>query len=413
AYALVTYQTAWLKAHYPAAFMCAVLTEEMSNTDKLVQMIDGCRRLGLTIEKPDINSSDYVFSVINKRAIRYGLGAIRGVGKAAIEGVLESRASQGLFTDLDDFCRRIDSHKLNRRVLETLIQAGALDSLGSTRAGLMQALPQALAKALRHASDLSAGQVDLFGAAPTGATSSPRQPDMVAEWPEAERLRLEKNTLGLYLTGHPILMYQAELQPIVSGRLADLIQEVALSGESNGRSHGYGHNNGGKSVVIAGLLVDKRRIKSGNRLILTLDDQSERVECMLFEEKAREYEALLQPDNLLIVQGRLSYDDYGDRYRITPQSLTDLDGARRLYAARILLNAPDAVTLDLDALESCLGKYRRNSGCPVTLRYHNGQARAELTLDEAWKVQVCEALLGDLRQLFGQSAVQVLYRKPV
>jgi DNA polymerase III subunit alpha len=146
--------------------------------------------------------------------------------------------------------------------------------------------------------------------------------------------------------------------------------------------------------------------------VLTLDDQSERVECVLFEEKAREYEPLLQPDNLLIVQGRLSYDDYGDRYRITPQSLTDLEGARRQYATRLLLNAPEAVQIDLDALEHCLGKYRRSSGCPVTLRYHNGRARADLTLDDAWKVQVCEALLGDLRRLFGDKSVQVLYRRP-
>jgi DNA polymerase III subunit alpha len=408
AYALVTYQTAWLKAHYPAAFMCAVLTEEMGNTDKLVKMIDGCRRLGIAIEPPDINRSDYVFTVVDPKAIRYGLGAIRGVGQAAVEGVLADRGAHGPFTGLDDFCQRIDLHKLNRRVLETLIQAGALDRLGRTRAGLMQALPQALARAERHAADRNAGQVDLFGGtAPVEAVAAPEVP----EWPEAERLRLEKNTLGLYLTGHPILMYAEELRPIISGRLADLIQDVAQSGDG-GRSYGPGGGNGGKSVVVAGLLVDKRRIKNGNRTVLTLDDQSERVECVLFEEKAREYEPLLQPDNLLIVQGRLSYDDYGDRYRITPQSLTDLEGARRQYATRLLLNAPEAVQIDLDALEHCLGKYRRSSGCPVTLRYHNGRARADLTLDDAWKVQVCEALLGDLRRLFGDKSVQVLYRRP-
>jgi DNA polymerase-3 subunit alpha len=410
AYALVAYQTAWLKAHYPAAFMCAVLTEEMSNTDKLVRMIDDCRRQGLAIEKPDINNSDYVFSVVDAKTIRYGLGAIRGVGHAAVEGVLSDRAGHGPFRGLDDFCRRIDLHKLNRRVLETLIQAGALDSLGQTRAGLMQSLPQALAQAERHAADRSAGQVDLFGAGPAGAGPARVAPP-VPEWPEAERLRLEKNTLGLYLTGHPILMYREELQPIVSGRLADLIQEVAQTGDGGARGQ-WGGGAGGKSVVIAGLLVEKRRLNRGNRVLLTLDDQSERVECVLFEEKAREYEALLQPDNLLVVQGRLSYDEFGDRYRIMPQSLTDLDGARQLFASRVLLNAPKAMSLDLDALEHCLGKYRRRSGCPVTLRYHNGCAKADLTLDEAWRVQVCEALLGDLRHLFGQDAVQVLYRRP-
>ncbi len=410
AYALVTYQTAWLKTHYPAAFMCAVLTEEMNSTDKLVKMIDGCRRMNISIEKPDINASDYVFTVVDDKTIRYGLGAIRGVGQAAVEGVLADRAQNGPFKGLDDFCSRIDLHKLNRRVLETLIHAGALDALGPTRAGLIQALPQALAHAERRAADLNAGQVDLFGGGIVAAATVRSETPDVPEWPEAERLRLEKNTLGLYLTGHPILMYQAELQPIISGRLADLIQEVASSSDSGG--NGYGRNSGGKSVVIAGLLVDKRRIKSGNRVVLTLDDQSERVECVLFEDKARDYEALLQPDNLLIVQGRLSYDDYGDRYRINPQSLTDLDGARRLYAARILLHAPETMKLDLDALEACLGKYRRSSGCPVTLRYHNGRAKAELTLDEAWKVQVSEALLGDLRHLFGHNSVYVQYRRP-
>jgi DNA polymerase-3 subunit alpha len=261
----------------------------------------------------------------------------------------------------------------------------------------------------RQQADRSAGQVDMFGA--VLARPPAQQKTEVAEYLEAERLRLEKNALGLYLTGHPILAVRAELKPIVSGRLADLIQELSAAGDGGAASYGYG-SSGGKQVVVAGLLVDKRRIRSGSRTILTLDDQSERVDCVLFEEKAREYEPLLTPDNLLIVQGRLSYDEFGDRYRITPQSIIDLEGARRQYAARVLLHAPDPMKIDLNALECCLGKYRREAGCAVTLRYHNGQARAELTLDDAWKVQVCESLLGELRQLFGQNAVHVQYRRP-
>jgi DNA polymerase-3 subunit alpha len=411
AYALVSYQTAWLKAHHPAAYMCAVLTAEMADTDKLVKMIDECRQMALEILPPDINRSGYEFSVVDGRTIRYGLGAIKGVGHAAIEGVLADRASSGHFSDLYDFCRRIDSHKLNRRVLEALIQAGAIDGLGGNRATLLHNLPQALAHAGQHLQASAAGQVDLFGLdAGSGSDVAGHALTEVPEWPEAQRLQAEKNTLGLYLTGHPIRAFAAELKGIVSGSIADLVSDIPAVSENRGEN-GFGAAPG-RNVTIAGLVVDKRRIRNGNRLILTLDDESGRADCVLFEDRAREYEPILQIDRLLIVQGRLSFDEYSDRYRINPQQVMDIDAARTRYAQRILLKADALAGKRLDAFEACLAQYRHNAGCPVTLRYHNGQARADLNLDDAWRVRVCEGLVGDLRRLLGQNSVHVIYRRP-
>ncbi len=211
AYALVSYQTAWLKSHYPAAFMAAVLSADMDNTDKVVTLIDECRDMKLDVAPPDINHSAYAFTVNGVDGIRYGMGAIKGVGLAAIEGIIAERTEKGAFRDLFDLCRRIDLRKANRRVLEALIRSGAMDALGDNRASLMASLPAALHLAEQDARDATAGQVDLFGlAAPqadAATTDVSAHTAHLPEWDEAERLTGEKETLGLYLTGHPIARY--------------------------------------------------------------------------------------------------------------------------------------------------------------------------------------------------------------
>jgi len=163
AYAMLSYQTAWLKCHHPAAFMAAVLSTEMDSTDKVVMFIDECSRLGLEVRPPDINESGYDFTVDGDKGIRYGLGAIRGVGRAAIEVVTHERAASGPFQDLVEFCRRVGSGKLNKRMLEALIKSGAMDSLGASRALLSAQLPHALRLAEQHGLQQTTGQEDLFG----------------------------------------------------------------------------------------------------------------------------------------------------------------------------------------------------------------------------------------------------------
>ncbi|HLK71068.1 MAG TPA: DNA polymerase III subunit alpha, partial [Steroidobacteraceae bacterium] len=232
AYALLSYQTAFLKAHYPAAFMAAVLSADMDHTDKIVTLIDECAAMGLTVLPPDVNASGYAFAVADERTIRYGLGAVKGVGRSAVDALVEQRASGGPFASLAELCRRLDLSRVNRRVLEALIRSGSLDSIGPNRATLMGGLAAALQAGEQAARTQEAGQVDLFAAAPAVASPSRAngncgagapEPAVLAEWSDSQRLAGERETLGLFLTGHPIAPYEPDLPHFASGRIAEFL----------------------------------------------------------------------------------------------------------------------------------------------------------------------------------------------
>ncbi|MDN5862448.1 MAG: DNA polymerase III subunit alpha, partial [Salinisphaera sp.] len=413
AYALVTYQTAWLKAHYPAAFMCAALSVDMDNTDKVLVLIEECRRLGIAVDRPEINVSEHDFSVTDDQRIRYGLGAIKGVGRAAIEALTGERSQSGPFADLIDLCRRTDTAKVNRRALDALIRAGALDALGPNRASLAAELGRAIAVAEQHNTALVVGQDDLFGlgAQPedTVSVTLARHPP----WPEAERLKAERDSLGLYLTGHPIQAWETELACFITAKLAD------LQGDGTRR---VADARAGRTVVAAGLVVEVRRLRRARRVLITLDDRSGRMECALREEQAGRYPALLQVDQLVVVSGKLSWDAYSESMRLRADQIMHLDQARERYARRILLQWSHTAALDISLLNRCLGRYQvtgmdgergsegRQGGCPVTLRYRNPSGCANFDF-EPLRVQICEALLGDLRELLGAGNVDVHYRR--
>ncbi|MGH8530579.1 MAG: DNA polymerase III subunit alpha [Nevskiales bacterium] len=395
AYALLSYQTAWLKAHHPAAFMCAVLSADMAHTDKVVTMIAECNRLGLKVLPPDINHSLYDFGVVDDASVRYGLGAIKGVGEAAIEAIAGERAAHGPFRDLFDFCQRVDLRKVNKRVLEALLYAGALDPLGPNRASLLGAMDEAVRAAERRESAVSAGQSDMFGLG-AGAKAAERptfELKLLPEWPDARRLQAEKDTLGLYLTGHPIEAFREELMQFTSGSLLE------LAGEGGGAAPAQ--------VLLAGFVVDLRRF--GNRTLVTLDDRSARLECVMFESASQAYARLLQADALVLMQGRLGFDDYAGAYRLTVQEVMDLEEARRRYARRVLISVE---TLDVVALESCLARHRQASGAWVSVRYRNARSRGLLHLGEAWRVLASDKLLIELRALVGEAAVELRYQRP-
>ena len=404
AYALLTYQTAWLKAHYPADFMSAVLSADMDHTDKVVIMIDECHRVDIAVAPPDVNASEYDFSVVDDATIRYGLGAVKGVGKGAIDAIIAERREGGAFANLYDFCRRIDTGKANRRALEALVNAGALDALGPNRASLMHGLTRALAAADQDRAASTAGQNDMFGLAEDADNSGPPL-EVLAEWPEDERLRAERDTLGLYLTGHPIRAWEAELALMTHGKIAD--QVAAMPRPEEGARARRADK---RAAIVAGLVVEVRRMKKGRRIIVVLDDGSGRIECPLFEDKAAEYGHLLTADRLVIVDGTLQYDDFTDGFRLNANSVMDIDGARERYASRIMLQLQAESGVDVDALAGCVDRYRAEAGCDVVLRYANADARAVLTLGET-RVRVCNGLLDDLRGLVGAEAVQVRYRR--
>ncbi|MEJ2522033.1 MAG: DNA polymerase III subunit alpha, partial [Gammaproteobacteria bacterium] len=320
AYALLSYHTAWLKAHYPEAFMASVLSADMDHTDKVVTLIDECHQMGLDVEPPDVNASGHAFDVAGPGRLRYGLGAIKGVGQSAVEAIMAERQAGGDFSDVDDFCRRLDLHRVNRRTIEALIRAGALDRIGPNRATLMQRLPGALARAEQSARAEAAGQNDLFGVAPPPPAAGGKSPvdDALPDWSPAERLAGERETLGLYLTGHPVDAVASDLAALTSARIADLGSE--RPGEDE---RGYGPPR--REVAVGGLIVDMRR--RGNRVTLVLDDRSGRMEVTLFDEVYQQSRHVVAKDAIVIVEGGLKFDDYLDDWRITAKRITDLDQA--------------------------------------------------------------------------------------
>lgn len=395
AYALVAYQTAWLKAHYPAAFMAAVLSADMDHTDKVVALIDECRRMQLAISPPHVNHCEYRFSVAaDDQGVRYGLGAIKGLGANAVECIVEARLQDGPFQDLFDLCRRVDLRRVNRRALEALIRAGALDGLGASRGVLMASLDQALQLADQRQRARAVGQNDLFGFVETAVDGPAGRYVEAPDWSPEERLAGEKETLGLYLTGHPIERYTAELERMVSCRLADLRPDRK------------------RSVVVAGLVVGLRSNASrrGRMAFVTLDDRSARVELTVYSEAFQRYGELLRKDNVLVVEGSCSVDEFTGRSAITAERIYDMEGARAAFARGLVVSvsAEGAGNGFVAGLRSILDPYREGH-CPVAIDYHHPRARARLNLGLGWKVRLPDALLERLRASFGDDAVRVEY----
>jgi DNA polymerase III subunit alpha len=404
AYALLSYQTAWLKAHHPAAFMAAVLSADMDNTDKVVNLIEECRRLDLSVLPPDINRSDYRFTVLDENTILYGLGAIKGVGESAISSMLEERRGNGEFADLDDLCRRMIGQKVNRRVLEAMIRGGALDPLGHNRASLMAHLPEAVQAAEQHRRDADLGQVDLFGAQPSAALS--RQSEQLPEWAEDERLRAEKETLGLYLTGHPIDRYTEELRHMVTAPIETWLRDDA--GDS-GRGRGERKE---RMVIIAGLVVglSVRSGSSGRFAFVTLDDRTGRLDVGVFGEEHQTYADLLVKDSLLVIEAGISVDHFSGRQRVTARRVFSIEQARAQFARDLELTVSNEGSLNgfIGELEHILKPFRQG-GCRINIRYRNRRAQARLALGDTWRVRPSDELLHRLQMLAGDNNVRLRY----
>src|SRR5580693_2319872 len=325
AYAVLSYHTAWLKTHYPAAFMAAVLSADMDKTDKIVTLIDECASMTLTVHAPDVNESVYAFKVAGPTSIRFGLGAIKGVGASAVQAIVDERDARGAYQSLPELCRRIDLQRVNRRVLEALIKSGSLDPLGPNRATLSAELDRAMHLGEQNSRAMSVGQVDLFGL-------SPAEHGRVDDWTEAQRLAGERETLGLYLSGHPITPYEPDLKFLVSARLVDVggPKPVTAPGE-----RGWSH---GKPATVAGLVLEVRR--RPNRVTLILDDRSARLEVSLYEETFQQYRDVIVKDAILIVEGTLRFDDFIEAWRLQAKSVMDIDRARERFARRLWLRWP-------------------------------------------------------------------------
>ncbi|QFY90801.1 DNA polymerase III subunit alpha [Magnetovirga frankeli] len=410
AYALVSYQTLWLKAHYPAAYMAAVLSSDMDNTDKVVTFIEECRRMGLRVLPPHVNHSDFMFSVADERSIVYGLGAVKGVGEAAIEGLVQARREQGPYKDLFDFCRRIDLRKANRRVLEALIRAGAMDELGPNRASLMLQLPMAVKLAEQQSQSRSAGMGDLFALdGPEEALAPPSQvlPEPSDEWEDDLRLQGEKETLGLYLTGHPVDRHRPELQQLGCRELGGL--DGALGDAGPGQR-------GGVSVMVGGMLVAVRRSRTqrGDMASVLLDDRTGRVEATFFAEAYEQCRDLLVSDSIVLITGRLSFDEYRGGLSLRASHAQTLEDARAQRASCLSLRLDQA-----DLAQRGIGPQRllqdlremlqpfSGGHCRLEFQFRASTASGRVRLGQGWRVKPSDELLKRLRRYFGKDALQV------
>jgi DNA polymerase-3 subunit alpha len=409
AYGLVSYQTAWLKKHYPAPFMAAVLSADMHNTDKVVTLIEEVRTMKLRLDAPDVNNSEFKFTVNDEGRIVYGLGAIKGVGEGPVEAITEARQA-GPFKDLFDFCARIDLKRVNKRTLGGLINSGALDRLGPfffeepkqyqanidrNRGVLLAALEEAIQAAEQTARSHDSGHADLFGGLFVEADADVYANHRTAkEVTLKERLRGEKETLGLYLTGHPIDEYEGEIRRFARQRIVDL--KPARD-----------------TQTVAGLIIALRVMKNkkGDKMgFITLDDRSGRIEASLFADSFHAAQSLLQTDAMVVVEGEVSSDDFSGGLRLRAKRVMSLEEARTGLAESLRLTVRSEA-LKGDRLRWLGDLCRKHRGaCPITLDYTGQEARALLQFGEAWRIDPADSLIQALRDQFGRENVFLQYR---
>lgn len=393
AYALVAYHTAWLKAHYPAEFMAAVMTSEMQNTDSVVFLIDDCRNNNLDVLPPSVNMSTYHFHASNDKTIVYGLGAIKGVGEQAMQSVIDSRRQFGPYTDLFDFCHRIDLKKINKRTLEALIRAGALDCLGIERASLMAQLPEAVQAADQARSNRESGIMDLFGEVEE-VQRKPAKP--VKPWSDEVRLKGEKDTLGLYLTGHPIDVYRQELKSFIPVKL----NEITATRR-------------GVTTVYAGLVIDVANFP--NRVVIVLDDGTARIEVSCNHERFQRFKDIVQVERVVVFEGEIYEREGFDRPMGRLTKAFTLNEIRQKRANSI------QIKLTEEFMQPTLAKDLQNMILPfcnvdmhqhITLQLQIDQpyAQAELQFGPQWKVAPLDELLAKLRDYFGKDNIYIEYQ---
>jgi DNA polymerase-3 subunit alpha len=389
-YALIAYQTAWLKAHYPAAFMAAVLSSDMDRTEKVIILLDECQAMNLHVSPPDINKSVYYFKVVDEHNLMYGLGAIKGVGEAAIENIISAREQGGPFKNLFDFCQRIDLRKTNRRSLEAFIKSGCFDSLGTHRASLMLSLNLALQYAEQTLHDQTYGQNDLLSMHTSSTTPEYIEAEVLSD---EIQLQGEKETLGFYLTGHPMRKFLNELANFTTCRLSEL--------------HPAEH----KTARVAGIVTNirARQTKRGDRIgIFTLDDGSTQLEIVCFSEAYQKYRSLLTEDQMVIVEGEVGIDDFSNSTRILARELLTIEQARDRFAKQMRLHLSSIQQFDIEQLQPLFGKFA-GGNCSVIIRYIHENIQADIRLRKNLLIKPCDALLKMIEEQLAVEKVELVY----
>ncbi|NBU58656.1 MAG: DNA polymerase III subunit alpha [Betaproteobacteria bacterium] len=388
AYALVAYQTAYMKAHHAAAFAAANMSSAMDDTDKLRVFFEDARQNSIDILPPDINASDYRFVPVNRHQVRYGLGGIKGVGEGAILSLVAARREAGPFTSLFDFCLRVDRRLANRRTIEALIRGGALDTLHGERAAMIASVGLAMEAAQQ--AEANANQASLFGDDPVAAPSQTLVE--CAPWCDEERLTAEKAVLGFYLSGHPFDAAWPRLQGFVKTRLKDL--QPAR-----------------ETQVLAGIVVDLRVVTGprGRRGLVRLDDNTAVVEVTVFGETLDINQANLGEERLVVIEGRASHDDFSDSTRVVADAVFDLDAARTRFARRVTLRMNG--DSDMARLRGLLQPHA-SGATAIRIDYRNGDATAQIDLGQDWRVRLTPGLLGALTEWLSVDNIGIEYGLP-
>jgi len=410
AYAKVAYQTAWLKHHYPADFMAAVLSADMQTTEKVVINVEECREMNITLAPPDVNEGEFRFVANGADSIIYGLGAIKGLGEGPIEAIVAGR-EDGPYTDMFDFCHRVDARKVNKRSVEALIGSGALDSLiddrqipddvnpiDFKRALLLANQHDAVKTAEQKSRNHDSGLTDLFGEDMMSASNDPGCPYNYVEGLRCvsfkDRLNREKDTLGLYLTGHPIDLYKKELKYFAKTRIVDLRASKDVQ-------------------TVAGLIVGMRTMKSKrgeNLAFITLDDRSGRLEVSVFADLFESNHTKLQKDELVVIKGSLSSDEFSGGLKMRATEVLNLLEARErtIKCLRLSLNGSSLDSGFSRELAGLLQPFK-GDGCRVSIEYQRNDAVAEVSLGDAWKVSPDDQLIQNLRDHYGTDQVRFDY----
>ena len=402
AYALLAYQTAYLKAHYLPEFMAAVLSADMQNTDKVVRLVQECNYRKVKLLSPDVNYSCFSFTVSAEEKVVYGLGAIKGLGEGPVESIISARKKGGDFVDLFDFCLRVDGKKINKRTLDALIRSGAMDSIGPSgeigfkRAVMLASMSEAVKTAEQHARNTVSGMTDLFGSEiddPSPVSSYKKFNHISSETPK-ERLSGERDTLGLYLSGHPVDEYSEELACYIRRRIFELKPEKSTQ-------------------TVAGLVVGVRmiRTRSGDSMaIVSLDDKSAQIDVAVFSDTFKEAREKIIKDEFLVIEGQITADNYTDGLKMRADHIHTLYEARlkNLKSIVISMNKEDLHESSIDEVSKIMLDYC-DGRCPVRISYNNKNAHCEIALGEKWLVSPKDELLLKLREIVGSNMVSLRF----
>jgi len=416
AYALVSYQTAWLKAHYPAEFMAATISSDMDNTEKAVTFLEETRAIGIKVLPPDVNASDWMFEAVEPKVVRYGLGAIKGVGQGICEEIVAERKAKGPYRGLVDFCQRVGSNKLNKRTMEALVQSGALDALGENRATLIMHLPEAMRAADQEAKNRASGQVDIFGNA-FGAAEAPSIIELsgaVPEWPLEQLLQGEHDTLGHYLSGHPTDPWKGELAQLSSCPIGEIPQryQPPKPRRNDDDENASRFRRGPETPwTVAGMVVGMRK-RGDSDAFVQIEDATGLLETSFFREVFTEAAPLLTRGTLIVVEGGLRIDDFAGGYQLRARKAYALSEAMEHFG-RLLTLKLNGVGNDFPQhLKQALMSYRGGRTPLLLSGYRNATGSASLELGEQWRVRALPDLLRTLRGIPGVLATDLRMVRP-